>query len=331
MGLITKKWYVDGVLTAPTSIKLSDSTGTFGVKRNDTDEVIVADDTAMTLVSTGIYNYSFDSIAGVKYDYVVEVVYGGDTFYIPSSVTFSSSLATDTLLYVRTKAAKTSGRYDLVDSEFGDNGMDYFINQAQKWLDQKVRHPGLEGRYLKVLSAGDQALRIERAIAITGIWLTKSDGTQFKLVREDLNRLLLNYQSAENGTPVYWCYDVGNISPQQESVSDLSSFSEVDTIVLSDPYEKASIRLFPPADDTGWTLQAYGRFYSPLLVDDGDKSWWTVNHPELLVAATIAEIEGALMTESASNSWYQRVERHIYGIYRELTERNLSVNPVVEG
>ena len=46
--LISFPWKVEGVLTDVTTAKLSDPTGTYGVKRNDTSAVVVADATAMT-------------------------------------------------------------------------------------------------------------------------------------------------------------------------------------------------------------------------------------------------------------------------------------------
>lgn len=80
--LISQAWRVEGVLTNVTTAKLSDPTGTFGVKRNDTSAVVVADGTNMTNSSTGVYQYSFDDVAGVAYTAYVEIVYLGSTYYL---------------------------------------------------------------------------------------------------------------------------------------------------------------------------------------------------------------------------------------------------------
>lgn len=77
----------NGVLTDATSAKLSDPTGTYGVKRDDTDAVVVADGTAMTKVSTGTYEYSFtEPASGLSYTAYVEFVYGGQTYYLESDL-----------------------------------------------------------------------------------------------------------------------------------------------------------------------------------------------------------------------------------------------------
>jgi hypothetical protein len=85
--IISKQFRVEGVLTDPTSIVLSDATGTYGVKRNDTNAVVVADGTAMTKVSTGIYSYTFtEPAAGLSYTSWIEIVYGGATYYVEEDI-----------------------------------------------------------------------------------------------------------------------------------------------------------------------------------------------------------------------------------------------------
>lgn len=95
--LISQRWKVDGVLTNVTTAKLSDPTGTYGVKRNDTDAVVVDDGTDMTNTSTGVYEYSFTDVEGVSYTAYVEFVYDGATYHfevdIPARSAANSMLA----------------------------------------------------------------------------------------------------------------------------------------------------------------------------------------------------------------------------------------------
>lgn len=79
--IIQKTWAVDGTLTDVTTAKLSDPTGTFGVKRNDTSAVVVADGTNMTHSATGIYEYSFEDVVNISYTAYVEFVYDGSTYH----------------------------------------------------------------------------------------------------------------------------------------------------------------------------------------------------------------------------------------------------------
>jgi len=42
------------------------------------------------------------------------------------------------LLEIRKQFRTTSGRYDLVNDDYSDNGANHFINEGVKWLDSKV-------------------------------------------------------------------------------------------------------------------------------------------------------------------------------------------------
>jgi len=79
---------IDGALADVTSVKLSDPTSTFGVKRNDNDAVIVADGTAMVKVSIGTYEYTFtEPEGGLTYTYWVEWLYSGETYHDEHTIT----------------------------------------------------------------------------------------------------------------------------------------------------------------------------------------------------------------------------------------------------
>ncbi len=74
---ITTNFKIDGVLTAATTAVLSDIAGAFGVKRNDTDAVVVADGVAMNALATGVYEYTFEDPADdLTYTYAFEFTYG---------------------------------------------------------------------------------------------------------------------------------------------------------------------------------------------------------------------------------------------------------------
>lgn len=71
---------VEGALTDATSVKLSDPTATFGARRQDTGDIIVADGADLTHDSTGVYSYAFTGlVSGKVYEYWVEWTYGGVT------------------------------------------------------------------------------------------------------------------------------------------------------------------------------------------------------------------------------------------------------------
>ncbi|MCZ2075794.1 MAG: hypothetical protein LC130_12440 [Bryobacterales bacterium] len=78
---IRRSFKVDGVLTDVTAAVLADPTGGYGVKRTDTDAVVVAADTSMTHDATGVYTYSFTAVDGVAYAAYTKFTYGGADYY----------------------------------------------------------------------------------------------------------------------------------------------------------------------------------------------------------------------------------------------------------
>ena len=67
-------------LTDATSVVASDPTAAFGVKRDDTDEILVAAGTALTWISTGVYELSFEAPEfWLTYTWWPEWVYLGNT------------------------------------------------------------------------------------------------------------------------------------------------------------------------------------------------------------------------------------------------------------
>ena len=85
---IVKRFYVDNVLTDPTSIVLSNAGVTWGVRRTDTGAIVVVAGTAMTKLSTGRYYHSFtDPADGLTYEYAVKIIYGGETHIFTGTCT----------------------------------------------------------------------------------------------------------------------------------------------------------------------------------------------------------------------------------------------------
>ena len=110
---IQEKFTIDGVLTDVTSVLLSDPDGTYGVKRDDTSAVVVADGTAMTKVSTGVYRHTFAEPAlGLEYTYWVEWTYGGETYHDEHTVTGASAGRICTLADVKDRLGESGVEHD---------------------------------------------------------------------------------------------------------------------------------------------------------------------------------------------------------------------------
>ena len=89
--IITLRSYTDGLPTDLTSISLQDETGTYGLRRIDTQAVVVASGTALTRSALGVYTHTLtDPAADLDYEYVLRIVTGGNTYYYPRTTTDAS-------------------------------------------------------------------------------------------------------------------------------------------------------------------------------------------------------------------------------------------------
>lgn len=74
--------YTNGLLTDLTSIEFEDVTATYGVRRTDTQAVVVAAGQDLIRLAVGTYQYAFtDPAANLTYEYTLKIVTGGTTYY----------------------------------------------------------------------------------------------------------------------------------------------------------------------------------------------------------------------------------------------------------
>ena len=167
MSKIIRRFYIDSVLTNMTSVELEDPTDTYGVKRDDTDAVVVASGTAMTLISPGIYEHEFtDPAFNLTYTYYLKVVYSGETYYIENTFDGpSDSTAVET----------SSEAIDYVERMLGAPTVcvELTDNQLQDAVNNALR---LFNRYMMIfrnnvswsLSPGEESEVIGEAIGVAG-------------------------------------------------------------------------------------------------------------------------------------------------------------------
>jgi len=92
MPTISISHEIAGVLTDATSVELATADAAYGVKRNDTDAVVVASGVAMDHLDTGLYSHTFDDDdLDLTYTYSLKIVYGGVTSYTTGTIVGAST------------------------------------------------------------------------------------------------------------------------------------------------------------------------------------------------------------------------------------------------
>lgn len=106
-----------------------------------------------------------------------------------------------TLLELRTLLVKQSGRYDLVVDavNYADNGANYYITAAQRWLDRKLTTPFSKGHYRHKILQGESVFLLPGFRTVTDAFLMLSSGMKVELRKRDKKFL---YQCFDGGPTV---------------------------------------------------------------------------------------------------------------------------------
>lgn len=147
---VRRNFKVNGVLVDPTSIVLCDSAATYGVKRNDTDAVVVAANTPMTKVAVGIYEYGFtEPEDGLEYTAWVKIVYGGNTYYFEHDLAVTESTTTTTTTTAAASSDGVANLSSLLAAPLATKTDEGFVRE--RTVDELIKADA----YLKGLGAGD--------------------------------------------------------------------------------------------------------------------------------------------------------------------------------
>lgn len=329
----------------PTSVKLSDLAGAYGVKRLDTGAVVVADDTAMTQVATGVYSYIItDPAYDLTYRYALEFVIGGSPHYEEmdqvGTITPVGAFTAGTLGAVRKLVVDQSGRYDLVDDaengDYSDNGCNGLINAAQDWLDDQLQLPKSEAWLYKSLASGESLVTFQQARVVRAVYIATTADGRTELTKKSLSWMKENYtdvplSALDTGTPKWWAPAPLGLAPDQAS-EDASSmaaagFTDIDFLAYGNHFPLRGLIVMPPSDATR-TLMILADWYSATLTNDTDRSFWTVQHPQILADATRRQIEISLHRNTQGvKDFEEPLVRRVRDIYFSMTAENIAGPP----
>ncbi len=202
---------------------------------------------------------------------------------------------------IRRQFVTLSGHYGLVndpptDSDPGckeDSGADYYINVGQRILDRLRDNPGTRRSYLYDTAEGDISIDLTGCRTIETVWRSTSDGKQeltFLEPAEMRSRYSTErYSEVDSDIPAYWTHITRSVPGQlSKTASDFTY--PFDDIQFGEKEQVGGIVIMPPADGV-YTIEVYGRWFSKVLNSNEDKSWWTLNEPDILVQGALAAME----------------------------------------
>lgn len=192
---------------------------------------------------------------------------------------------------VRKKFRDLSGRYDLVNEDGSDNGANFFINAACRWLDKTVETPKSGASYLSIQAAGAWYVKFPHARAIKEVWITSS--SRWQLDRKRLQDIIAEYYtklpaSLESGSPEYFSPAITRNLPIDMTPATLTAISAYIGVIPNDTDEYNAVIFSCPLEQEA-LVEVIGLFYSTELSNDEDENYWTRVNPLLLIQTAIRQ------------------------------------------
>ena len=203
---------------------------------------------------------------------------------------------------LRLKLRELTGRRDLIDADGRDNGIDFYINNGLRFLDDQLPVNACLSRRVYQVAASAYTITVQDARSIKDVWAyDEGNDNRIPMVKRDLNWLRSRYTqdwaSLSTGVPQYYAINIDRLDPANWSTTTLSSstYSDVADIRYGNAeqaYRLTGILFLPPSNGT-YTFNVVGAFYSP-RIEDSAFNFWTVNYPEALILAAQRSMEALL-------------------------------------
>lgn len=216
-----------------------------------------------------------------------------------------------TLTEVRLALCKLTGRLDLVvdyPANSADNGADFHINSAQRHLDRQVVAMNRTALEVVAVNAGDYLAQLPGVRVIESVSVTLSGSTS-SLHRTDLSSLRSEY----NAEPPFQSHT--GVVPTHYALVNVRGSA------FSAPNGQIQLALFPrPLSAVSVTVK--GVFYTPALSSAVVESFWSVEHPEILLLAAAMELERFYRNTEGMADYQRALADKLLGLEHDSVEQD---------
>jgi hypothetical protein len=208
------------------------------------------------------------------------------------------------LLQVRTQFAKLSGRYDLVNDDFTDNGADYFLKSALKFLDREVGFDKEVVREVTAVEIGDYLVDTVSRRVVHGVFWKNSAGVMKQL----------EYLSGFEVRGTYGDYtDLDNATPTHYALV-------VDTTQLA----AQQLVILPPPEAAGNAEVWFSR-ETPFPSEDVGTNFWYSNFEHIAVNASLMMLEASYRNTQGYKDWLATIRVDLLGIEKDTVESDATL------
>lgn len=234
---------------------------------------------------------------------------------------------------VRKKFCELSGRYDLMDTSYNDNGADFFINAGQRFLDRMQDTGKMQAKNVQSVAAGTIKVYIPGLRAVKEVFAGNTTEGLIKLNRASLSYLRQYYEeqlgSVDQGTPTWYAPAIFRPFEEDETTTTWSGYYDIDDLIIpatTTPvhYTYHGIIIAPPPDSTFY-ISIYGLYYSPELSAvyaastwTQTKSFWSEVHPDMLIQAALYKLETFYRNTEGAKDWLGALKLDTDGMDKDM-------------
>ncbi len=248
------------------------------------------------------------------------------------------------LLELRQQFRATTGRYDLVNADGSDNGLNFHISAAQKYLDRKMDNNNSIGRVFKDISSGEWLVKFEDCRSVLEVWCIGPDGEGNKVRLPLTQSTLFDLRGIDEKTLTHaytaMTSDVDSGRPQNYAVAQLRLQVDSDGTtggigsfmdVLADGHQTFNGVVFLPPADGDYVIEVVGNFYNMSLSADTDSSFWSGQHPDVLIMAIMRQLEIFNRNTAGVKDWEASIDTAVIGIDMDAAKEESSNVTQMEG
>ncbi len=206
---------------------------------------------------------------------------------------------------VRQKLVDLTGRVDLVvdTTDYVDNGANWFIQAAQRWLDQRLDTANAVAEITSAITAGDYYVDLDNIRAILSVQVVTDDDLRY-LRRETVKELRERFTDDDT--------DFSDVDQDVPAYYALLTKRDDSPAAQADESQKRIV--FLPPSDGSYSIVVTALLSSPALSADASYSWWTIMRPEILVKAAAYQIEVFYRNTEGARDWLESLMLDIQGI-----------------
>lgn len=240
---------------------------------------------------------------------------------------------------IRKKFVELSGRYDLVNPDWTDNGADFFLNEGQQFLDRLQDIGKSQAKHIQSVAAGTIKVYSVGLRAVLNVWIgTSADGLT-ELGKCDIKYLRSLYGEQlgdiDQGTPEWYAPAIFRPFPDTSTTTSWSGYYDYDDLIVpavggTGHYTYTGIVIMPPPDGTIY-VSIYGLFYSPTLtatlaagVWTQTKSFWSEVFPGTLIQAGLMKLEMFYRNTEGVKDWESGIMKDMSGFDKDAAEEEAS-------